>query len=312
MIPVEKMAARLLSRHKLEPPYDLIKLVEHYATVEFCHFPVDADGITIGIGGEKEPQILINSSAPETRKKFTLAHELGHVKIPWHTGTIVSHLDPIEASLEYSEMEAEANKFAAELLIPTSWLREQEQRFVNVESFIKKVIADSGVSRDAALIKIFNIINVPIVCSQIDDGSNIINSFRSGSAPRSAMLDGRNVNDEEIFTTASSEELFTLGDRLYKSWVFTGNKINETDPRTWREVIKQILIETDSQNLLASINAVLPNQYLSHKNKPESEICAIAMQAYDGRGKYDHIISHPLFSQYVVKRVKELIAKNKT
>ena len=89
------------------------------------------------------------------------------------------------------------------------------------------------------------------------------------------------------------------------------NKINEIDPRTWREILKQILHETNCQQLLASVNAVLPNQYVSHKKKSENEICSIVMQAYDGRGKYDQIVSHPLFPQYVIKRVKELAAKNR-
>ena len=305
------MAARLISRHKLKPPYDLIKLAEKYATVEFCHFPIDADGITIGIGGGDEPQILINSSAPETRKKFTLAHELGHVKIPWHTGTIVSHLDPIESSFEYREMEAEANKFAAELLMPTSWLIELEKNLVDVESLIKRIVLDSGVSRDAALIKIFNTIKTSIICSEINSEGDVIKSYRSTTAPTSARLAGRNVIEEEIFATATSEEKFILGDRIYKSWLFQDNKINEIDPRTWREILKQILHETNCQQLLASVNAVLPNQYVSHKKKSENEICSIVMQAYDGRGKYDQIVSHPLFPQYVIKRVKELAAKNR-
>ena len=140
MTPVEKMAARVLARHRLQPPYDLDTLVKNYADIEEHHFPFDADGVTIGIGGDKKPQILINSSPPMTRKKFTLAHELGHIIIPWHTGTIVSHINPEGANLEYREMESEANQFAAELLIPKGWLLNLQNNFTSAESFLKKIV----------------------------------------------------------------------------------------------------------------------------------------------------------------------------
>lgn len=312
MVPVEKMAARLLSRHGLTPPYDLEALVLNYASVELHHFPVNADGITIGIGGEKKPQILINSDSPETRRKFTLAHELGHIVIPWHTGTIVSHLGKIEANTEYRQMESEANQFAAELLLPSSWIRDKEKNISSVEKFIKNILDDSGASRDAALIKIFNTIDLPIICTEVDKEGLIISCYRSGSSPSSASLIGRNINEDRIFSTSSSEERFELGDRSYVAWVFSIDIFIETDPRPWREVLNQILEETNSQSLLLSINAILPSKYNSNKDKTEAELCSLALQAYDGRGKFDLVISHPLFPQYVIKRVRELIAKNKT
>lgn len=312
MVPVEKMAARLLNRHSLTPPYDLEALVLNYASVEFHHFPVDADGITIGIGGEEKPQILINLDSPDTRRKFTLAHELGHIIIPWHTGTIVSHLGKIEANTEYRKMESEANKFAAELLLPSSWLRDKEGNFSSVENLIKSILDDSGVSRDAALIKIFNTIDLPVICAEVDSEGLIIDYYRSGSSPSSVSLIGRNIGEDKIFSTSDSEERFELGDRSYKAWVFSTDKFTETDPRPWREVLNQILDETNSKNLLPSINAILPSKYNSNKDKSEAELCSLAFQAYDGRGRFDLVISHPLFPQYVIKRIRELIAKNKT
>lgn len=312
MIPVEKMAARLLTRHNLRPPYDLEALVLNYATVEQYHFPLDADGVTIGIGGEKKPQILINSNSPETRRKFTLAHELGHIIIPWHTGTIVSHLGKIEANEDYRRMESEANQFAAELLLPSCWIGEKEDEFSSVEELISSILDDSGASRDAALIKIFNTIELPIICAELNGEGEIIDYYRSGSSPTSVSLIGRKVSEEKIFSTSKVEECFRLGDRSYQAWVFSCDEFSETDSRPWRDVLNQILEETNSKDLLPSINAILPSKYNSNKEKSESELCSLALQAYDGRGRFDKVIAHPLFPQYVIKRIKELVAKNKT
>lgn len=313
MTPVEKMAARVLLRHKLQPPYDLDALVQNYADIEQRHFPFDADGVTVGIGGDKTPLILINSSPPITRKKFTLAHELGHIIIPWHTGTIVSHINPDGVNVEYREMESEANQFAAELLIPKSWLLNLQKGFTSVEHFINKIVQESGASRDAVFIKFFNVIEIPIICVELDMSGDLIKSYRTGNAPTGAVLSGKDLINDKVFTTASSEEVFSVGDREYKAWVFNDKNIKdtETDPRPWREVLKQILNETDSQKLLLSINAILAAQYSSHKKKSESEICALIIRSYDVRGKFDSVVAHPLFPQYVIKRIKELMAKNK-
>ena len=312
MRPVEKMAARLLARHKLSPPFDLDELAEEYGSVEYLHIPFNADGITIGIGGESKPQIIINSLAPKTRKKFTLAHELGHIIIPWHTGTIVSHIDNVNSDIEYREMESEANQFAAELLIPRDWLLGIQGNFSSFEGLVQHVLSSTGASRDAVLIKIFNTIESPVVCAQIDGSGNVVHSYRSSSAPTGADLFGRNVYAENIFSTEVFEESFDLGDRSYKSWFFVSNEIIESDPRPWREVLAQILEETNSKELLPSINAILPTKYNSNKDKSEAELCSLVIQAYDGRGKFDEVIAHPLFPQYVIKRIRELIAKNKT
>ncbi|EPH6499615.1 ImmA/IrrE family metallo-endopeptidase [Vibrio cholerae] len=313
MTPVEKMAARVLSRHGVQPPYNLNELVEKYADIEEHHFPFDADGVTVGIGRDKKPQILINMSQPPTRKKFTLAHELGHIIIPWHTGTIVSHINPMGANFEYREMESEANQFAAELLIPRFWLLDLQKKFISVEHFLKKIITDTGASRDAVLIKFCNTIEIPIIFVEIDFHGQIVKTYKTKSAPSGANIsESNNVNDVS-FTTSSSEEMFNIGDRNYRAWVFNDAIVNEeTDSRPWREVLTQLLDETNSHALRPRINAILPAQYQSNKQKSESEICSLIIRSYDVRGEFDAVVAHPLFSQYVIKRVKELIAKEKT
>lgn len=63
---------------------------------------VDADGVTLRTPGLK-PIIFLNSDRPACRQRFSLAHELGHVVLhAFHT----------------PDMELEANRFAAEFLMP--------------------------------------------------------------------------------------------------------------------------------------------------------------------------------------------------
>ena len=67
---------------------------------------------------KKNPTIYINSENPTTRRRFTLAHELGHLFL--HNGKKL-RIDNLNYSGDDSKTiseETEANYFAASLLMP--------------------------------------------------------------------------------------------------------------------------------------------------------------------------------------------------
>lgn len=127
--PEVEIASLIASRHKYLPGSDLSSLVEEYADVEHRAIPVpNVDGVSLHLKVKgRRPSIIVNSHIAQTRQRFTLAHEFGHVLIPWHIGTIFSfssadgHTDGADQA--YWEMEAKANRFAAELLMPQQWLK---------------------------------------------------------------------------------------------------------------------------------------------------------------------------------------------
>lgn len=71
--------------------------------------------------------IMINKSILyETRKNFTIAHEIGHAEIPHHKESEYKCLKTdIDSSSGISQQEKEANEFAAELLMPASFVSEE-------------------------------------------------------------------------------------------------------------------------------------------------------------------------------------------
>jgi len=313
MCPEEKMAQRVLKRHGLEPPFDLEALVQEYATVEKRLFPFPADGISIGIDGTSKPQIIINTRNPNTRQRFTLAHELGHVIIPWHTGTIISHTKYLDPSfkLEYREMEAEANRFAAELLLPTDWVIKRSDEIAHLPTLLTILLEESGASAEAAFIKIFNILDARIVLAELGGDNKCVRHFKTRRVPYAHTLEDVDVVSSSPFSTYTFQEEFHLAGKRYIAWVFDDSEIEETDGRPWREVLNQILDECDSRELLGSVNAVLPSVYQRNKEKTIEDIAPIVVMAYEGREKYKCIVEHNLFPQYVIKRIKELVDKNK-
>lgn len=90
------------------------------------------------ISGKKHTIIEINKDIPwESKKRFTLAHEIGHLIL--HPGidihnddeSTISWFNNKEKQAQKGKIENEANQFAAELLVPTDlfYLKQRNQKF---------------------------------------------------------------------------------------------------------------------------------------------------------------------------------------
>lgn len=101
---------------------NLAELLESYGIIVF---PFDfetekIDGLSV-ITSNGYKVIFSNSRMPEDRKRFSLAHELGH---------LIMHFD---TPPEYAEtVEDEANRFASEFLLPTNEIKD-DLSFLNFE-----------------------------------------------------------------------------------------------------------------------------------------------------------------------------------
>jgi len=108
--------------------------------------------VTIRKPGEGDrPRILLNTNSTkfEPRKRFTLSHEIGHIKIPWHCGSIACHVDEGNASVsgEHYSYEGEAHRFASELLMPTDWVRQVIEDERTIERIVNRIVNEAEVSR---------------------------------------------------------------------------------------------------------------------------------------------------------------------
>jgi len=329
MIPEEKFAHRLLERHNLIPPYDLEELVLHYAELDFLNFPVnaDADGVCLNLKQSNKPKIYINSLRPPVRQKFTLAHELGHVIIPWHIGNIiVSHTEINKDELdikfdsqhyrngdyEYRQIESEANRFAAELLIPTLWLVNllSEVDAFNFQEILQEIIHRSGTSKDTTMIKVFKALPPGYICAEIDSNDLVINSFMSAGTQVYKLTVGTHCSYEP-YLRHKEKKFFSLDNRKYILWTFDNfiEVPNEIVNSSWREILSKILVDTNLQHKQQSINTILSTLFDRNKEQDDSEIFSRIMHRYSEKKDLPKLIQHPLFEQYVVKRLRELRLK---
>lgn len=121
---VRNLARLVATRYSLTVPVDLTSIIHDVCTIE-TDTALKIDGYTIL--DCRPPKIVLRSDVHIKRKRFTIAHELGHILIPWHNGknTYANHRN---SSSFLDKNEAEADAFAAELLLPQHWMEQYLQK----------------------------------------------------------------------------------------------------------------------------------------------------------------------------------------
>src|SRR6266481_2262323 len=120
---IRKEASQLLRKHRIKnPPVPVDKIAESLgATVRYSPFEGELAGMLVRANGQLI--IGVNSLHHVNRQRFTIAHECGHLLL--HEGEEI-HIDRTfrinkrneSSSLAVDADEIEANRFAAEVLMP--------------------------------------------------------------------------------------------------------------------------------------------------------------------------------------------------
>ena len=128
---IQRKVEEILSRAAInEPPVNLLTIAESLKLKIVSDYkPPESDVSGCLIRKDGQGIIGINPSQSESRKRFTIAHEIGHFIL--HTGEEI-HLDRAQSfrvnfrdsksSVAVYPDEMEANFFAAELLMPTEFV----------------------------------------------------------------------------------------------------------------------------------------------------------------------------------------------
>lgn len=128
-----------------KPPIPVIELAKNYGfEVAEVELPPNIAGFVDAI----KHIIFVNVSDSETRKAFTIAHELGHIKL--HAEELKNNPDigilyrrPLGGK-DSDEKEQEANCFAASLLVPQSMYDDISIQYKNVFTEENKIDFLSG------------------------------------------------------------------------------------------------------------------------------------------------------------------------
>lgn len=316
--PEINLARRLISKYSLKPPIKILHLAKNYASVEILEIPFDVDGITIK-RRETAPRILLNSQNTNLRRKrFTLAHELGHVIIPWHFGTIID-VETELIHLHYHPIEAEANRFASELLMPSAWIQEIVDHFEGPEAMIDAVVVGANVSFQAAIIRTVTFLPPGLVYAQMSDVGKVISSGKSPNTPVDPPEWGKRVDPSSLYPFSEEQSSFRQGGSTYFWWRFPDRIeiVDIGDPRDWREILNTIvedirIPQSERSRFKQSLNGKISGRHALEirKEKPSAEaLMAACLTRLRSDPELALFVAHSAFEVFLSKRVTELSKK---
>jgi Zn-dependent peptidase ImmA (M78 family) len=126
----ELAAERMLARHGVLGPPVAVDDIAKQMGVTLLEEPLGQGVSGILYRQDQAPSVIaVNSAHGAVRRRFSIAHEIGHLELHAGRPIIVDHLvrgrvnlRDERSSLATSREEVEANGFAAALLMPADWI----------------------------------------------------------------------------------------------------------------------------------------------------------------------------------------------
>ena len=99
-------------------PTPVVKVAEHLGYRVSSFTPSVRTHDVSGAVDHSQKVIYVNRDEPATRNRFTIAHEIGHIVLHGKEENVVDYRRQVGYGFNDQPREAQANRFAAELLMP--------------------------------------------------------------------------------------------------------------------------------------------------------------------------------------------------
>lgn len=161
-------AAKLLAKYKIDSaPIDVKELAKKEGC-KLTQFEGQNDISGMLKRFDKKNVIAYNDSHPETRKRFTIAHEIGHLICHYDRDVFVDKTQRVNfrnarSGLAIDQQEIEANAFAASLLMPKNLIEQEASSLISggmvtqVDELIEKLADTFQVSSQAMEYRLKNL-----------------------------------------------------------------------------------------------------------------------------------------------------------
>lgn len=313
--PEERMAARLTERLGTSPPVNVEQICRGLAHLAFKRFPIEVDGLCLDLKRSgKRPTIWVSNTISYVRKRFTIAHEIGHIIIPWHRGTIVDDIDApnLSEKSKYWAMEAEANRFAAELLMPSAWVIGLAERAEHAAGLMHTIHQVADVSQPAAFLKTAKFGKPGYVGAEVRDGF-VIRSVRTPET--NSRCPKINTQIEHIRMPAAHDPKIIPGLESSYYWWKIRDSVNDPGHQLndWRNILDAILRDIPPEyryKARSSINAIIGNAIgKAPIGASIDKIYKLGLEAVHNRENLSYwtkrAIEHEEFKDYILSRSRE-------
>lgn len=228
-VPVEKLAERL----------DIVEIK-----------PLTTEGFLGGLltnSARTNGVILVRKGLRGGRRRFTIAHELGHFLISTHKPAVEGQFlcdkaafaswNPKEQRAAY-RMEAEANRFAAALLMPPQHARKiiNRDRYASL-SAVLEIYEKCGVSKEAASRCFVEYCSENVAIIIVKNG-RLLREYRSKSFPQLAISRGEKIPEiSHHRLSQSGANLTAIEHTRSEDWVSV--EFGEEAPKMYEQIHPQ-------------------------------------------------------------------------
>jgi Zn-dependent peptidase ImmA (M78 family) len=188
----ERLIQTILRHHPdWTPPFPIEALAAAVNILEIRDLDTTSfEGALLTDPDKSQGIILCRPGVPGGRRRFTIGHELGHFLIPTHVGNqqcTQAHLSERGFATPAQRREAEANRFAAGILMPKPWFeRDADQLGVPEVGHLRKLARSYDVSLEAAANRFVELTSTP--CAVVFSYEGVVRYARSHvSFPRLAV-----------------------------------------------------------------------------------------------------------------------------
>ncbi len=155
LVAARNAAALFVERLDLAPPVRIRALLRTRAELDEAVWPTEAVEAVMLRRGDGRPQVFYRP-LPDNRgrERFTLAHELGHIMLPWHVGNSACAPGVGVFDSTTATEEEQADTFASCVLAPDRWLLHLTETFRGDMSGFLRALEDARMSTTASLMAI--------------------------------------------------------------------------------------------------------------------------------------------------------------
>lgn len=301
----DKVAELVVSRFNLEPPVDIGSLLEAVADVESLSWPYECDAVVSGLSSGGRPRVFVRSNQPSNRWPFTVAHEYGHVMIPWHVETSICHVSS-PGSLRY---EQEANDFASRILVPQRFLEALAPKLRSPDEWLN-ALDNCGLSAHASILSLRRILpsGYLFVIEQDVAPSVAVESVGTGLFSPNLSLDHGNLRRGAKTT---GRQRFRGRDVRWYKYIDDSPPRVTTDSRAASSILESVLARLgdqtrsgrDRQKVLSSI---IGGKLRDRALLDEGQMYGIVIRHLELTDDWRHFVSDGEFRDYLRRRMAEL------
>jgi len=242
----EALAACIVSHFPdIEVPIPLARIAEAVGITQIIGQQTGSfEGVLVTDSAKSVGSIAYNEASRPERRRFTISHELGHFLMPLHGANAQcakADMGVLTTESPNRAREAEANRFAAALLMPREIFLLDMRRLGDAEiEHIVKLASDYEVSKQAAARRYTSLCDDPcaVIVSQHGTASQI---YRTGNFPYITVKNGQLLPRQ----CASAQGSHKLGQL---------SACNETTPEFWLSDTRRLRGATLCEQFLDQAN----------------------------------------------------------